>query len=239
MKWLGNEKFMRSLGRNLRSMEREARKRNAPVFALEDGSKKTPFRILVYTMLSARTKDEITASAAKRVFKIATSAKKIAKMDEKRIAKLIKPVGFYKTKAKYLKKLCEKISEKYKGKVPQSVRELTSLPGVGTKTAHIVLARAFGHNVIGVDTHVHRISNRLGLVKTKMPEETSELLNKNIPAIYRRNFNRAFVAFGQTVCKPVSPVCTQCKLLKCCKRAGLPPYRNIYISKMRRFFVLK
>ena len=212
---------MSDLGRNLKGMERQARLGNAAVYVLEHHSKETPFKILVYTMLSARTKDETTTAAAGRLFTVADSAKRIAAMDEKKIEGLIRPVGFYKTKARHLKELCGKVEKEFGGKVPQNARELMSLPGVGIKTAHIVLARAFGQDVIGVDTHVHRISNRLGLVKTKKPEETSKLLNDKIPKKYRKGFNRVLVAFGQTVCRPVGPRCESCYLLKCCEREGL------------------
>lgn len=223
MRWLGNPKFMSSLGRNLAKMEKQAREMNAPVFVLEDDSRDEPFKILVYTMLSARTKDETTTAAARRLFQRADSAERIAGMDTKEIEALIRPVGFYRSKAKHLKELCRIVNEKFGGAVPGDLHGLLSLPGVGIKTAHIVLARAFRKDMIGVDTHVHRISNRLGLVNTKTPHETSVLLNEKIPKKYRREFNKIFVAFGQTVCRPINPKCAGCKILKCCARRGLPP----------------
>ncbi|MEM4332447.1 MAG: endonuclease III [Candidatus Micrarchaeia archaeon] len=221
MVWQGNEKFMSHLGYCLRIMEKQGRALGAPVYALEDNSKESPFKILVYTMLSARTRDDATTTAARNLFEFASTPSDIAAMPVGRIASLIKPVGFYKVKARNLKNLCTKLLEKFNGGVPDTFEGLVLLPGVGVKTANVVLARAFNHDVIGVDTHVHRISNRLGLVKTKTPEETGKLLNTEIPKKYRNRFNKVFVGFGQTVCKPIAPKCAQCKILKFCRRVGV------------------
>ncbi len=215
---LGNKKFLRGLGRYLKIMEREGKKMNAPVYAFEDDSRETPFEILIYTMLSARTKDETTVGAARRLFARFKGAKEIADADVKEIEQLIKPVGFYRIKAKHLKRLCAMLIQKYNNNVPHTLHGLTSLPGVGIKTAHIVLARAFGHNVIGVDTHVHRISNRLGLVRTKTPEQTSRILNLEIPKKYKNGLNRIFVGYGQAVCKPTAPKCNVCPIRNVCPR---------------------
>ncbi|MEM0438115.1 MAG: endonuclease III [Candidatus Micrarchaeia archaeon] len=218
---LGNKKFMAGLPKCLSRMEKMAKKMDAPVMRLEGHSKETPFKILVYTMLSARTRDEATIEAAKRLFSRFKTVKQIAEADEEELQELIRPVGFYKEKARRLKQMCVLLLGRFGGKVPKTLDGLTSLPGVGIKTGNIVLARAFGHNVIGVDTHVHRISNRLGLVKTKTPEQTSALLNKGIPEKYRRRLNRIFVGFGQTICRPVGPRCGICPIYEICPRIGV------------------
>ncbi|MBD3209808.1 endonuclease III, partial [Candidatus Micrarchaeota archaeon] len=161
----------RGIGWILRQMHKEAKKRKAPVFQAEHSTSKTPFRILVFTMLSARTRDEVTSKAVERLFRKAETPAGILALGRKRLEQLLYGVGFYRVKAKNLVKVCRELENK---KVPDSRKGLLSLPGVGRKTANIILARAFGRNTLGVDVHVHRISNRLGLVKTKKPEETEQ-----------------------------------------------------------------
>ncbi|MCX8205865.1 MAG: endonuclease III [Candidatus Micrarchaeota archaeon] len=218
---LGNKKFISGLSKYLAQMEKLAKKLDAPVMHFEGKSGRTPFEMLIFTMLSARTKDETTIAAAERLLHKFKDAKAIAYASEKQIAQLIKPVGFYKTKARHLRQLCHILLDNFDGKVPNTIEEITSLPGVGIKTGNIVLARAFGHDVIGVDTHVHRISNRLGLVRAKTPGQTSVLLNKGIPKKFRRKLNKIFVGFGQTVCRPVGPRCNICPLTGVCPRIGV------------------
>lgn len=156
-----------------------------------------PYKTLISTVLSSRTKDETTLKASKRLFRKAPDFTKLEKLDTKKISKLIYPVGFYKTKAKHLKSLSKIILTKYKGKVPQTREELMSLPGVGRKTANLVLNRAFGIPAIAVDTHVHKISNLLGWVDTKNPEQTEVELMKFLPKKYWPDTNRLFVSIGQ------------------------------------------
>ncbi len=193
-------------------MEKSAK--NAPVYTLKSFIK-TPFQHLVFTVLSSRTRDEKTAEACKKLFSIADTPEKLASLELEEIEELIKGVGFYRTKAKRLKELAEKLIEL--GKIPDSYEELVKLPGVGRKTANVVLASAFGKNTIGVDTHVHRISNRLGLVSTKKPEETEVELKKIIPKHLWSRVNRAMVGFGQTICKPKKPMCDKCPIREYCK----------------------
>lgn len=226
-----NENFMHNLGRYLNVMERYAKRLNAPVINAEFGTKR-PFEILVYTVLSSRTKDETTIEAFKRIMKVGNTPKTIAKLSEKKLERLIKPVGFYRVKAKNLKMMCKMLNTEFGGKVPKNADALMSLPGVGIKTANIVLARVFGHDVIGVDTHVHRICNRIGIVKTKTPAETSKILNEIIEKKYRRKLNRIFVGFGQVMCTPISPKCSICPLFDVCERRGVEKYRNIYNNKL-------
>ena len=212
---------MRDIGRILKIMEAEARKRNAPVLMLENSSAESPFHILVTTMLSPRTKDENTIAAAHRLFAVASTPQQLLELPTVRLEKLIYGVGFYRTKAKHLKAAARILLEEFHGKVPSTLQKIMELPGVGRKVGNIVLARAYGKPALGVDTHVQRISNRLGWVKTKKPEETEQQLLKIVPQKYIRKLNRIFVAYGQTVCVPVSPFCSQCKVRKYCKRVGV------------------
>ncbi|MEK6981679.1 MAG: endonuclease III [Candidatus Micrarchaeota archaeon] len=203
-------------------MEDEAGKRNAVVFQVEKILGSDPYKNLVFTMLSARTRDEKTLLALDRILKRAKTFEELMHLDETEIEKLLYGVGFYRVKSKNLKKLAEIIVEKFSSIVPNSLEELTSLPGVGRKTANIVLARVHSLPAIGVDTHVHRISNRLGLVKTKKPEETEQELNKIVPDKEKWRFNTILVAYGQTICSPLIPSCSICKLKDTyCKRIGV------------------
>lgn len=158
---------------------------------------KNPYKTLVSTLLSSRTKDEVTLEASKRLFKIAPDIKSLNKTDKKVIEKLIYPVGFYKTKAENLKKLAEILLADFKGKVPKTQKDLLTLPGVGIKTANLVLNRAFKIPAIAVDTHVHRITNMLGWVHTKTPEETEKALHKVFPKKYWPDINKLFVSIGR------------------------------------------
>jgi endonuclease-3 len=175
-----------------------------------------PFRILIATILSARTKDENTTKAADKLFKLYGTPQKLAKAKVKDVEKVIKSVGFYHVKSKRIIEVANLILSKYNGKVPADIDKLVDLPGVGRKTANCVLVYAFEKPAIPVDTHVHRISNRLGLVDTKMPEETEMALRKKIPKKYWLDINNTFVMYGQNICKPISPMCDVCKIRKTC-----------------------
>ena len=175
-----------------------------------------PFRILIATVLSARTKDENTTKAADKLFKIYGTPKKLAKAKVKDVEKIIKSVGFYHVKARRIIEVANIILTKYRGKVPPDMDKLVEIPGVGRKTANCVLVYAFEKPAIPVDTHVHRISNRLGLVDTKTPEDTEMELRKKIPKKYWLPINNTFVMYGQNICKPISPMCDVCKIRKNC-----------------------
>ena len=175
-----------------------------------------PFRILIATILSARTKDENTTKAADKLFKLYGTPQKLAKAKAKDIEKVIKSVGFYHVKSKRIIEVANLILSKYNGKVPADIDKLVDMPGVGRKTANCVLVYAFEKPAIPVDTHVHRISNRLGLVDTKMPEETEMALREKIPKKYWLDINNTFVMYGQNICKPISPMCDVCKIRKTC-----------------------
>lgn len=176
-----------------------------------------PFSILIGTILSARTKDEATTKAVKVLFAKYKNAKELANAKVKDVEKIIKSIGFYHVKSKRIIEVAMIIHTKYKGKVPDNLDTLVELPGVGRKTANCVLVYAFEKPAIPVDIHVHRISNRLGLVKTKNPEDTEQELIKKIPKKYWIDINDTFVMYGQNICKPVSPMCDVCKIKKSCK----------------------
>jgi len=199
-------------------MHSEALKRHAPVFAAERATYKSSFSILVFTMLSARTRDETTLRVALGLLRVAATPAQVLALGRNKLEKLLYGVGFYRVKAGNLLKACALLKN---GRVPDTLDGLLALPGVGRKTANIVLARAYGKNTLGVDVHVHRISNRLGLVRTKRPEETERALVRIVPPKYIRTLNRDFVAFGQTVCLPRRPLCTECPLNEVCRKAGV------------------
>ncbi|HSB49969.1 MAG TPA: endonuclease III [Nitrosopumilaceae archaeon] len=175
-----------------------------------------PFSILIGTVLSARTKDENTSKVVKKLFSRYKTAKALANAKVKDVEKIIKSIGFYHVKAKRIIKVASIINSQYRGKVPDNFEELVNLPGVGRKTANCVLVYAFDKPAIPVDVHVHRISNRLGLVKTKTPEETEMVLMKKIPEKYWLEINDTFVMYGQNICKPISPMCSVCKIKRRC-----------------------
>ncbi len=175
-----------------------------------------PFSILIGTILSARTRDENTTKIVKILFSKYKNAKQLANAKLRDVEKIIKPIGFYHVKAKRIIEVAKIIDSQYKGKVPDNLEELVDLPGVGRKTANCVLVYAFEKPAIPVDIHVHRISNRLGLVNTKTPEETEMELMKKIPQKYWLDINDTFVMYGQNICKPVSPMCSVCKIRKDC-----------------------
>jgi len=183
---------------------------------LHEAETEGPFSILIGTILSARTKDESTTKVVKKLFSRYRMPKALANAKVRDVEKLIKSIGFYHVKAKRIIEVARIIHSQYKGNVPENFEKLLELPGVGRKTANCVLVYAFDKPAIPVDTHVHRISNRLGLVDTKTPEETEFELMKKIPKKYWLQINETFVMFGQNICKPVSPMCNICKIRTKC-----------------------
>ena len=211
----------RSVGRVLAIIRREAPAWNAPVLTLMAAEKRDPFLTLIGCILSLRTKDETTALAAPRLFAQAATPQAILAMGPDAIAKLIYPVGFYRTKARTIRSICQHLIDDYGGRVPDDVDELTKLPGVGRKTANLVVTEAYGKPGICVDTHVHRISNRWGLVNAATPDKTEQSLREALPRRYWIEFNSLLVAFGQTLCQPVSPWCSRCPVSRSCPRLGI------------------
>jgi endonuclease-3 len=185
----------------------------------------SPFLVLVSTLLSLRTKDETTDQAMERLVKVATTPEELLNLSDQSLEKIIYPVGFYRNKAKTLKTVSSIIIQKYHGKVPDSLDELLTIKGVGRKTANLVVTEAYGKPGICVDTHVHRISNRLGILSTKNPHQTEEELRRVLPRKYWKIYNTLLVAFGRRTCQPVSPRCTQCPIAHLCGRIGVTRYR--------------
>ncbi len=200
----------------------EVKNKKVPVVDLIAVQTKDPYKVLTATILSARTKDETTAGAAARLFKNAPTLVELAKLDKKKIEKLIYPVGFYKNKAKYLKELPTAL-EKFNHIVPDNIKELLTLPGVGRKTANLVVCVAFQKPAICVDTHVHRIMNIWQYVHTKNPEQTEMALRKTLPTEHWMTVNSLLVAFGQSICRPVGPRCDLCPLVQDCPQYGVTP----------------
>ncbi|MCL6500546.1 MAG: endonuclease III [Candidatus Pacearchaeota archaeon] len=184
-----------------------------------------PFKILASCLLSLRTQDKNTEKVSRALFKVAKTPEEIAKMPIKKLEKLIYSSGHYKKKARVLKHVSKVLIKKYNGKVPNNKEELLSIKGIGPKTANIVLSFAFCQDVLPIDTHCHRIPNRLGWVKTTSPEQTEKALEKILPKCYWREFNAIFVLFGKTICKPISPFCSKCPVREYCKRIGVKKSR--------------
>jgi len=186
---------------------------------------KDPFLILISTLLSLRTTDEVTGTASERLFARARTPQQLLSLSQQAIQKLIYPVGFYKTKATRIHEICQHLIGRFQGKVPDTLDELLTLPGVGRKTANLVVTLGFNKLGICVDIHVHRISNRLGYVKTRTPEETEMALRKKLPKRYWIEYNDLLVAFGQNLCRPVSPWCSRCPAAQHCSRIGVSTSR--------------
>ncbi|MGB9617196.1 MAG: endonuclease III domain-containing protein [Desulfomonilaceae bacterium] len=180
-----------------------------------------PFRIFISTLLSLRTKDDVTRAASLRLFQAAKTPQDILAMTQEQLEALIYPVGFYRTKAKRIRDICAELVEKHNGRVPDDLDALLALKGVGRKTANLVVTMAYGKPGVCVDTHVHRISNRIGYVATKTPEETEMALRQKLPKEYWTEYNDLLVTYGQNICKPVSPFCSKCKIRSLCKRVGV------------------
>jgi endonuclease-3 len=203
------------------TLRREKENWEVPVVSLMAQTGSDPFKILVSTVLSLRTKDKVTEEASKRLFQVVKSPEDLLKLTEEEISNLIYPVGFYRRKAKNLKEIAKILVEKYGGRVPSTIEELLKLPGVGRKTANLVVTLGFGKPGICVDTHVHRIMNRLGYVKTKTPEETEFALREKLPKEYWIEINELLVALGQHICHPTSPKCSQCPISGLCPKVGV------------------
>ena len=210
----------------LRILSKEIRKYKIPAVGIvAERAVDRPFETLASTILSLRTKDRVTEVASQRLLERAPTPEAIAALPVDAIERLIYPVGFYRTKAQNLLKTCRILAEDYGGKVPRSMEALLKLPGVGRKTANLVLTVGFGDYGICVDTHVHRISNLWGYVKTGNPEETEFALRKKLPKRHWKTYNDILVTFGQNLCVPVSPWCSRCPVVRYCPKVGLKKSR--------------
>ncbi|MDN5345532.1 MAG: endonuclease [Petrotoga sp.] len=210
-------------------MKRDIKKEAEQIINMfpRSNSETDPFKVLIETVLSQRTKDENTEKASKSLFSHYKNVFEISKLNPQDLYDLIKPAGMYKQKSERIINISKILIEKYNGEVPDELEELIKLPGVGRKTANIVLYVSFGKEALAVDTHVHRISNRLGWVKTKTPEETEVQLRKIIPSELWGPLNGSMVNFGQKICKPISPKCMECLLNEVC------PSKQVYKNKSR------
>lgn len=207
---------MRRLARAIDGLDEPA------VEKISKEQKGSPFHVLIATMLSAQTRDEVTHAASIRLFKVARTPRTMANVTERQIEKLIYPVSFYRTKAEHVRETCRQLVSRFGGRVPDTMEELLTLPGVGRKTANLVLIEAHGSGEhICVDTHVHRISNRLGWVRTRTPEQTERALYEAIERRWWPLVNRYLVTWGQNTCRPVYPLCNTCTLNGLCPRVGV------------------
>ncbi len=214
----GEQRDIGHILREIRGMVARSRDPRATALAeLKDVEDGDPFMILIGTILSQRTKDEVTSKASAKLFKRFKTPRQLAGADSEEVARMIKPVGFYPTKSKTIVEVAKRLVRDFGGRVPDDIDRLLTLPSVGRKTANCVLVYGFEKPAIPVDTHVHRISNRLGLVTTKTPEQTETELVKTIPRRYWLRLNDSFVRFGQTVCRPIGPRCEVCTLQGECR----------------------
>jgi endonuclease III len=206
-------------------LRKEVPKFQVPIVTEMSRRRRDPFDVLISTILSLRTKDEVTRQAATRLLQKAHNPQEILSLPESEIAALIYPVGFYKTKARTIRQICQELIEKYNGKVPDDLDELLKLKGVGRKTANLVITLGYAKPGICVDTHVHRVSNRLGYVKAKNPDETEKALREKLPREYWIEYNDLLVTWGQNICRPISPFCSKCAILPYCRQVGVSQHR--------------
>lgn len=203
-------------------VKKEIRKYNSSLMNKISEKIKDPFKVLISCLLSLRTRDETTDVIAENLFKIARTPEDFVKLPIKKLERIIRPVNYYKTKAKRIKEISKILYEKYNSKIPSSREELMKLKGIGPKTSAIVLTYGYNNNEhIATDTHMHRVPNRLGWMKTKKPEDTEKELKRIIPRRYWIDLNNNFVTFGKKVCMPVSPFCSKCPVCKYCKKVGI------------------
>ncbi len=209
---------MQTLRKSVAAME-------LPIVTEISQNRRSPFEVLIATILSLRTKDEVTRSASKRLFEKANTPQQMLGLEDSEIAELIYPVGFYNTKSRTILEVSRVLIKDYGGSVPDDLDSLLRLKGVGRKTANLVLTLGYGKLGVCVDTHVHRINNRLGYVKTKTPEQTEMALREKLPKQYWIQYNDLLVTWGQNVCKPISPICSKCDISIYCKRIGVTKSR--------------
>ena len=209
----------------IRRLQRNAPSWNPTALTVLAERDRDPFRVLIACILSLRTQDTTTGPASDRLFAAAATPPAMLELPARRIAKLIYPVGFYRTKARVILGICRDLLERFGGRVPDTIDELLTLKGVGRKTANLVVTMGYGKPGICVDTHVHRISNRLGYVKTRNPEETEMALRGKLPRRYWIGYNDLLVSFGQNICVPISPRCSLCPVATRCRRVGVTTKR--------------
>ena len=210
-----------TIGKIVKILKKELDLGEMPIVSHLAENQRDPFVILISTLLSLRTKDEVTALATDRLFALASTPETMLNVPQTKIAKAIYPVGFYRVKAKTIHHVCRELIDRFGSQVPDNLDDLLSVKGIGRKTANLVVTLAFGKDGICVDTHVHRISNRLGYVQTQTPDETEFALRGKLPRRHWIIYNTLMVAFGRKTCKPVSPLCSACPVRKYCNRVGV------------------
>jgi endonuclease-3 len=209
----------------IRILKREIRRWKEPIVGVVAKASCDPFQILISTVLSLRTKDQTTAEASTRLFRLATTPQAMLAVPRRTIERAIYPVGFYRTKARHIHGICRDLLARYGGRVPGEIDELLTLKGVGRKTANLVVTLGFRKPGICVDVHVHRISNRWGYIRTTSPAQSEEALRRKLPRRHWIVYNDLLVPFGQNLCTPVSPRCSECKLARYCERVGVSKSR--------------
>ena len=207
-------KFWSVLKRQVQSLE-------VPWVDQMTSRERDPFKVLISCILSLRTKDKVTGEASQRLFEIAQTPEALSRVSVEKIEKVIYPAGFYRVKARTIRDLSKQLLQQYDGRVPDTIEELLQLKGVGRKTANLVVTLGYDKEGICVDTHVHRITNRWGLIRTKMPHQTEFALRATLPVRYWKRLNGYLVAFGQGICRPISPLCSRCQLRPACDRVGV------------------
>ena len=208
----------------IKILKKEIKKWQVPIVT-EVSRERSPYKVLISCLLSLRTKDDVTRKASGRLFEFAETPDDMLKVSRKKIEKAIYPVGFYITKAQRILDISKKLVNTYSSRVPDEIDELLEFKGVGRKTANLVVTLGYNKPGICVDTHVHRISNRLGYVQTKTPEKTEFALREKLPAKYWIIYNDLLVAYGQNICKPVSPMCSKCKIEIYCDKTDVIRFR--------------
>ena len=211
----------RDIRKVIHLIEKEVAKWELPIVSSLAEKDSGPFPILISTILSLRTKDEVTAKAAERLLALARTPEEMLKLSEGKIIKAIYPVGFYRNKAKTILHISRELIDRFHSRVPDTIEQLLTLKGVGRKTANLVVALGYNKEGLCVDTHVHRISNRLGYVRTKTPEKTEYALREKLPSVYWLRYNTLLVAFGRHVCVPISPFCSRCPVFAYCDRVNV------------------
>jgi endonuclease-3 len=207
------------------ALTRSSRRWNPTAVETVARQSRDPFQVLISCLISLRTKDRVTAEASARLFRLGRTPRAIVSLPEPTIAQAIYPAGFYRTKARTIKEICRSLLARHGGKVPGDLETLLTLKGVGRKTANLVVTVGFGKPGICVDTHVHRISNRLGIVRTNTPEATESALRQVLPERYWIAYNDLLVSFGQNICNPISPRCSTCPILPLCPQIGVGKHR--------------
>ncbi len=217
--------ILENLDEVLKAIDKASKEWVQPVVGTFASGKNSHFKILISTLISLRTKDKVTKEASHRLFALAETPADMLKLSIRQIEKAIYPAGFYHTKAKNILHVCDDLLERFDGRVPDDLEGLLSLRGVGRKTANLVVTVGYNKPGICVDTHVHRISNRWGLVKTRTPDETERELRRLLPQRYWIHFNDFLVVYGQNLCVPISPFCSRCSFAHFCPQNGVVRYR--------------